>query len=131
MHTSYVDMKINIPLDRNGSYEPQTIKKYQNTLTQDKEGCLQSFGNRCGRQKRYSWYVGENESAKFRLSKLNGLKNIGVRDILIACIDELTVIQHCIIHVNEQGYLFSQMRYPNLFHGIRYGTLPNLFHINA
>ena len=56
-------------------------------------------------------YVGENESAKFWLSILNGLKNRGVKDILIACIDGLTgftqaisavfpdtEIQHCIIH---------------------------------
>ena len=56
-------------------------------------------------------YVGENESAKFWLGILNGLKNRGVKDILIACIDGLigfpqaisavfpdTEIQHCIIH---------------------------------
>lgn len=56
-------------------------------------------------------YVGENESAKFWLSVLNGLKNRGVEDILIICIDGLSgfpqaieavypkaEIQHCIIH---------------------------------
>ena len=56
-------------------------------------------------------YVGENESAKFWLTVLNGLKNRGVKDILIACIDGLTgfpqaieaafpdtEIQQCIIH---------------------------------
>ncbi len=56
-------------------------------------------------------YVGENESAKFWLSILNGLKNRYVRDILIACVDGLTgfpqaieavfpktEIQQCIIH---------------------------------
>ena len=35
-------------------------------------------------------YVGQNESAKFWLLILNGLKNRGVRDILIACVDGLT-----------------------------------------
>ena len=35
-------------------------------------------------------WVGENESAKFWLSILNGLKNRGVEDILIACVDGLT-----------------------------------------
>lgn len=35
-------------------------------------------------------YVGENESAKFWLSIMNGLKNRGARDILIACADGLT-----------------------------------------
>lgn len=37
MHTSYGDMDLSIPRDRNGEYEPQVIKKYQNTLTQDME----------------------------------------------------------------------------------------------
>lgn len=35
-------------------------------------------------------YVVQNESAKFWLSILNGLKNRGVEDILIACVDGLT-----------------------------------------
>jgi putative transposase len=56
-------------------------------------------------------WVGENESAKYWLSILNGLKNRGVEDILIACVDGLTgfdnaieavypktEIQQCVIH---------------------------------
>lgn len=56
-------------------------------------------------------YVGENESAKFWLSIMNSLKNRGVEEILIACVDGLTgfpqaidavypqaEIQQCIIH---------------------------------
>jgi transposase-like protein len=56
-------------------------------------------------------YVGENESARFWLSIMNGLKNRGEEDILIACVDGLdgfpqaieavypqTEIQQCIIH---------------------------------
>lgn len=35
MHTSYGDMEIDIPRDRNGEFEPQVVKKYQNTVTQD------------------------------------------------------------------------------------------------
>ncbi len=30
-------MEVAIPRDRNGEYEPQLIKKYQNTITQDME----------------------------------------------------------------------------------------------
>ena len=37
MHTSYGDMDVAIPRDRNGEYEPQLIKKYQNTVSQDME----------------------------------------------------------------------------------------------
>lgn len=56
-------------------------------------------------------WVGENESAKFWLAVLNGLKNRGVEDVFIACTDNLsgfsnaieavfpkTEIQNCIIH---------------------------------
>jgi len=56
-------------------------------------------------------WVGENESSKFWLGILNGLRNRGVEDILIACVDGLTgftnaieavfpktEIQQCIIH---------------------------------
>ncbi len=56
-------------------------------------------------------WIGEHESAKFWLSVLNELKNRGVQDILITCVDNLTgfsqaisacypqtEIQKCIIH---------------------------------
>ena len=37
MHTSYGDMDVDIPRDRKGEFEPQIVKKYQNTVTQDME----------------------------------------------------------------------------------------------
>lgn len=37
MHTSYGEMELDIPRDRKGEFEPQLIKKYQNTVTQDME----------------------------------------------------------------------------------------------
>lgn len=64
-----------------------------------------------GRKDVLGMYVSGNESAKFWLSIMNGLKNRGVQDILIACVDGLTgfpqvieavfpetEIQQCIIH---------------------------------
>ena len=189
MHTSYGDMDVAIPRDRNGDYEPQLIKKYQNTVTQNMEekilsmyakgmttGDIESHMRelydidisdstisritdkilpivkewqerpleevyavvfmdaihyhvrskgrivKCavyialgidmnGKKDVLGMYVGENESAKFWLSIMNGLKNRGVEDILIACVDGLngfpqaieavypkTEIQQCIIH---------------------------------
>ena len=189
MHTSYGDMEIEIPRDRKGEFEPQVIKKYQNTVTQDMEEKIISMYAKGmttadieahmkefydidisdstvsritdkimpivkewqerpleevyavvfldaihyhvrsegrivkravyiilgidmdGRRDVLGMYVGENESAKFWLSIINGLKNRGVEDILIACVDGLngfpqaieavypnTEIQHCIIH---------------------------------
>ena len=64
-----------------------------------------------GRKDVLGMWVGENESAKYWASILNGLRNRGVEDILIACTDNLTgfsaaieavfpktEIQNCIIH---------------------------------
>ena len=189
MHTSYGDMDVAIPRDRKGEFEPQIIKKYQNTVSQDMEEKIISMYAKGmttadieshmkelydidisdstisritdkimpivkewqerpledvyavvfldaihyhvriegrivkravyivlgidmdGRKDVLGMYVGENESAKFWLSVINGLKNRGVNDILIACVDGLngfpqaieavypdTEIQHCIIH---------------------------------
>jgi transposase-like protein len=189
LHTSYGDMDLDVPRDRNGEFEPKIIKKYQNTLTQDMEekiismyakgmttGDIEShmqelYGvdisdstisritdkilpivkewqerplediyavvfmdaihfhvrsegrivkkavyiaigiDMSGHKDVLGMYVGENESAKFWLSIMNGLKNRGIRDILIACVDGLTgfpqaieavfpktEIQQCIIH---------------------------------
>lgn len=37
MHTGCGDMETDIPRDRKGEYEPQVVKKYQNTVTQNME----------------------------------------------------------------------------------------------
>ena len=189
MHTSYGDMEIDIPRDRNGEFEPQIVKKYQNSISQDMEEKIISMYAKgmttadieshmrelygidisdstisritdkilpivkewqdrpleevyavvfldaihyhvrsegrivkravyiaigigmAGQKDVLGMYVGENESAKFWLSIMNGLKNRGVKDILIACVDGLTgfpqaieavfprtEVQQCIIH---------------------------------
>jgi transposase-like protein len=67
--------------------------------------------NKEGMKDILSIWVGENEGAKFWLGVCNDLKNRGVEDILLACIDGLkgfpdaikavfpkTIIQTCIIH---------------------------------
>lgn len=64
-----------------------------------------------GRKDVLGMWVGENESARYWASVLNGLRNRGVEDIFIACTDNLTgfsnaieavfpktEIQNCIIH---------------------------------
>jgi transposase-like protein len=64
-----------------------------------------------GRKDVLGMWVGENESARFWTTVMNSLKNRGVQDILIACVDGLTgftdeigavypktEIQQCIIH---------------------------------
>ncbi len=92
------DMDVAIPRDRNDDYEPQLIKKYQNTVTQDMEEKILSMYaihyhvrsegrivkravyialgiDMNGKKDVLGMYVGENESAKFWLSIMNGLKN--------------------------------------------------------
>jgi len=64
-----------------------------------------------GKKEVLGMWVGENESAKFWATVMNSLKNRGVQDILIACVDGLTgftnaiesvypktEVQNCIIH---------------------------------
>ncbi len=189
LHTSYGDMDINEPRDRNSEYEPIAVKKHQNTLNQDIEEKIISmyakgmttsdieyhirdlygielsdssisritdkimpiikewqirpleevyavvfldavhFNVRSeGRIIKKAVYVaigidlngfrdvlglwiGENESARFWAGILTDIRNRGVNDILICCVDGLTgftnaieavypqcEIQHCVIH---------------------------------
>lgn len=187
--SSYGDLEVKIPRDRNGEFEPQLLKKQQNTLTNDIEEKILSmyakgmttkdieshiqelYGLECsdstisritdkilpvvkewqsrpldeiypivfmdaihfhvrsdgrvikkavyiaigitleGRKEVLGMWIGENESAKFWLSVMNEIKNRGVEDIFIICVDGLTgfsnaieaafpkaEIQQCIIH---------------------------------
>ena len=55
-----------------------------------------------GKKEVLGMYVGENESAKYWLSILNGLKNYGVENILIACFDGLTGFPEAISAVYQK-----------------------------
>lgn len=76
-----------------------------------------------GRKDILGLWVSENESSKFWLGVINDLKNRGVEDILIACIDGLagfpdaiaavypqTEIQRCIIHQIRNNTKFVSYR---------------------
>ena len=80
-----------------------------------------------GRKEVLTIEVGENESSKYWLSVLNGLKNRGVKDILILCADGLrgikeaiaaaypkTEYQRCIVHQvrNTMRYVADKDRKP-------------------
>ncbi len=101
LKSSAGEIEVNIPRDINSEYEPQVIKKHQNTIGQDLEAKIISIyaihfvkkavyiaiGISSSREKDViGMWVGENESVKFWLSKLNELKSRGVEDILIASI---------------------------------------------
>ena len=189
LRTSFGDVKVSVPRDRKGEFDPQILKKNQTSISQDVEEKILSmyakgmttsdiethirdiYGievsdttvsrvtdkilpiakewqqrplesiyavvfldaihyhvrsegqivkkavyiaigiNLDGRKDVLGMWVGENESAKFWATVLNGLKNRGVEDIFIACTDNLTgfssaieavfpktEIQNCIIH---------------------------------
>lgn len=83
--------------------------------------------NSDGRKEVLAIEVGENESSKYWLSVLNGLKNRGVKDIMIICADGLTGIkeaiaaaypnteyQRCIVHQirNTLKYVADKDRKP-------------------
>lgn len=79
--------------------------------------------NREGEKDLLGLYISENEGARFWLSVLSDIQNRGVRDILIACIDNLTgfadaiksvfpdtQIQLCVVHQirNSTRYVASR-----------------------
>ena len=72
---------IDIPRDRNGSFEPELIQKGQTRIDgmDDKIIGLYAAG----------LWIANNEGAKFWLSIMNNLKNRGLEDILIAVVDGL------------------------------------------
>ncbi len=52
--------------------------------------------DRDGMKKVLDITIGENESAKYWMTVLNGLKNRGVQDILALCADSLTGLKEAI-----------------------------------
>ncbi|MNY39572.1 Transposase, Mutator family [compost metagenome] len=77
-----------------------------------------------GRKDLIGLYSSENEGAKFWLSVLTDLKQRGVEDILIACVDGLkgfpeaifpkTKVQLCIVHQIDQVCAMLQKRIKKL-----------------
>lgn len=59
-------------------------------------------------------WIGENKSAKFWLHVLNELRNCGVQDILIACVDNLNgfseAILACYPQTEIQKFIIHQIR---------------------
>ena len=75
-------------------------------------------------------WIGENESAKFWLSVLNELKNRGVQDILITCVDNLTgfsqAIAACYPETDIQKCIIHQLR-----NSIRYVSYKDVKKVTA
>ncbi|MGO0059771.1 IS256 family transposase [Brevibacillus fluminis] len=75
-------------------------------------------------------WIGENESAKFWLTVLNELKNRGVQDILITCVDNLTgfsqAIAACYPQTDIQKCIIHQIR-----NSIRYVSYKDIKKVTA
>lgn len=81
-----------------------------------------------GRKEALGLWIGENEGAHYWLGVINELKNRGVKDILIACVDGLkgfpdainavfpkTQIQLCIIHMIRNSVKYIGSKYQKEF----------------
>ncbi len=77
MHTSYGDMELDIPRDRNGEFEPQIIQKHQDTLTQDMENKILSMyakGITQGDIRAYFYEIYGVEVSESTISRITDLK---------------------------------------------------------
>lgn len=98
MHTSYGDMEIDVPRDRKGEFEPQVIKKYQNTITQDME------------EKIISMYAKGMTTADIE-SHMRDLYDIEISDSTISRItDKILPINGRNVRWKKSMRLFSWMR---------------------
>ncbi len=93
-------------------FDALVVKVHDNKRIVNKAVCLALGVNTLGHKELLGMWVVENEGAKFWLSVLTELKNRGVKDIFIACVDGLsgfpdaitgvfpqTKVQLCIVHL--------------------------------
>jgi transposase-like protein len=118
LRTSFGDVEVSVPRDRQGKFEPQLLKRIRQHSQDIEEKILSmhvvvflddihyhacSEGqivkktvyiatgiNLDGKKDVPGMRVGENESAKYWANVLNGIRNRGVQDIFISCTDNLT-----------------------------------------
>lgn len=93
-------------------FDALVVKVHDNKRIVNKAVCLALGVNTLGHKELLGMWIVENEGAKFWLSVLTELKNRGVKDIFIACVDGLsgfpdaiagvfsqTKVQLCIVHM--------------------------------
>ena len=120
------ETEIEVPQDRDGTFEPKVVKKRQKDISGIEQKIISlevypivfidavHFSVRdngqirklaayvilavslTGRKEVLSIHIGENESAKYWLGVLNELKNRGVKDVLVICADGLSGIKEAV-----------------------------------
>jgi transposase-like protein len=93
---------IEVPRDRQGSFEPQLVKKGQTRLEGFDDKILALGVNLEGQKELLGMWLAQTEGARFWLSVLTELQNRGVKDIFIACVDGLTGLPEAIETVYPQ-----------------------------
>ena len=94
--SSYGNIDLNIPRDRERTFEPQALKKYEKDISNIENQIISMYAkgipspnniiNSFHSLDIIGWgrpWVGENESSKYWLIVLNQLKERGLEDILI------------------------------------------------
>jgi transposase-like protein len=112
----------NRPLDK--SYAIMYLDALRIKSKEDGRSCIKSVYlalgvNFCGKKEVLGMWISENEGAKFWMGVLTELKNRGLQDILIACMDGLsgfpdalraiypdTRVQLCIVHMVRNSTKF-------------------------
>lgn len=110
------EIELNTPRDRENTFEPQLIKKNQTRITQMDSQILSLYAKGMTTREIVATFkemydadvsptLISNEGAKFWLSVLTELKNCGLQDILIACVDGLKGFPDAINSVYPQTHI--------------------------
>src|SRR6266516_4394794 len=116
--TEHGPVRIGTPRDRRGTFEPQIVRKGQ------RRACYLALGVTVeGERDVLGMWFQETEGAKFWMQVLSELKQRGVNDILLCCVDGLkgfpeaieaiypaTVVQTCVVHLIRHSLKYVPRR---------------------
>src|ERR671921_434288 len=105
-------IELEVPRDRQSSFDPQLIAKYQRRFPGFDDKIVSMYARGMSTREIVGLWLEQNEGAKFWLRVMNELKNRGVEDVLIAVVDGLkgfpeaitavfpqATVQTCIVHL--------------------------------
>ena len=101
--SSYGGFQIDVSQNRESAFEPKIVKKPQKDIFRYANQIIKKLAvyvipgiNADGYKEVISLQIRENESSKYWLGVLNGLKNRGVKDVTVICADRLSGIKEAI-----------------------------------
>src|ERR671921_92466 len=112
-------IELEVPRDRQSSFDPQLIAKYQRRFPGFDDKIVSMYARGMSTREIVGLWLEQNEGAKFWLRVMNELKNRGVEDVLIAVVDGLkgfpeaitavfseTQVQTCLVHLIRSSLAF-------------------------